>query len=43
VAQAGDRQEILGKLSIPCAALLSLYSPEGVEGEFSEVRMQDGA
>jgi hypothetical protein len=34
VAQAGDRQEILGKLSIPCVALLSLYSPECVEKLF---------
>jgi hypothetical protein len=33
VAQAGDRQEILGKLSIPCVALLSLYSTECVEGD----------
>jgi hypothetical protein len=37
VAQPGDRQEILGKLSIPCVALLSLYSPNCVEGLFSEV------
>jgi hypothetical protein len=37
VAQPGDRQEILGKLSIPCVALLSLYSPNCVEGKFSEV------
>ena len=36
MAQPGDRQEILGKLSIPCVALLSLYSPECVEGEFCE-------
>jgi hypothetical protein len=28
VAQPGDRQEILGKLSIPFVALLSFYSPE---------------
>ena len=27
VAQPGDRQEILGKVSIPFVALLSLYSP----------------
>jgi hypothetical protein len=39
VAQPGDRQEILGKLSIPCVAFLLLYSPECVEGEFSEVRI----
>jgi hypothetical protein len=38
VAQPGGRQEILGKLSIPCVALLSLYSPECVEDKFSEVR-----
>jgi hypothetical protein len=38
VAQPGGRQEILGKLSIPFVALLSLYSPNCVEGMFSEVR-----
>jgi hypothetical protein len=37
VAQPGGRQEILGKLLIPCVALLSLYSPNCVEGGFSEV------
>ena len=37
MAQPGDRQEILGKLSIPCVALLLLYSPNCVEGEFSGV------
>jgi hypothetical protein len=37
VTQPGGRQEILGKLSILFVALLSLYSPECVEGEFSEV------
>jgi hypothetical protein len=40
VAQPGDRQEILGKLSIPCVALLSLYSPNCVEGKFSEVELR---
>jgi hypothetical protein len=39
VAQPGERQEILGKLSIPCVALLSLYSPKCGEGEFCEVRL----
>src|SRR5215211_7934781 len=31
VAQPGGRQEILGKLSIPFVALLSLYPPNCVE------------
>jgi hypothetical protein len=37
VTQPGGRQEILGKLSILFVALLSLYSPECVEGEFWEL------
>jgi hypothetical protein len=35
-AQPGDRQEILGKLSIPFVALLSLYSPNCVEKLFGK-------
>jgi hypothetical protein len=38
VAQPGDRQEIVGKLSIPYVALLLLYSPNCVEGKFCELR-----
>jgi hypothetical protein len=39
VAQPGDRQEILSKLSILFVALLSLYSPKCVEGKFRELRL----
>ena len=37
MAQPGERQEILGKLSIACVALLSLYSPNCLEEEFCEL------